>query len=148
MSTAVVPGLVGRLHAIVGLAADNAWAVGYSGIDVAGTRAFDLAAGVRRGLNAIPGVRVLDRGTRPCAIVTAAIEGWSAPDLVSALRARGINTTASLAWYGLLDFAEKGVDTALRISPHYYNSEEETRAVVEAIAELARVPHAAVRASS
>lgn len=132
---------------VLGLGAAARYARGV-GIDVAGTRAFELAAGVRRGLNAIPGVRVLDRGTRPCAIVTAAVEGWSAPDLVSALRARGINTTASLGWYGLLDFAEKGVDAALRISPHYYNSEEETRAVVEAIEELAQGARAAVRASS
>ena len=110
-----------------------------SAIGIARARdvAFALAARTRRSLSEIPGVRVLDRGSNPCAIVTASIARADAPAVVSALRERRINTSASLAWYGLYDFAEKGVSSAVRISPHYYNTEAEVDAAVDAIAEIA-----------
>jgi selenocysteine lyase/cysteine desulfurase len=82
-------------------------------------------------------VRVLDRGRNPCAIVTASIAGIDAPSAVAILRERGINTSASLGWYGLYDFAEKGVDSALRLSPHYYNTEAEVDSAIAAIGEIA-----------
>jgi len=107
------------------------------GIDVAHQRAFALAAHLRAGLKGIPGVRVLDRGHNPCAIVTAAVGSLDATDVVAALAARGINTTASLGWYGLLDFAEKQVSSAVRISPHYFNTEGEVDSVVAAVGEIA-----------
>jgi selenocysteine lyase/cysteine desulfurase len=107
------------------------------GVATSGARAFQLAAGLRRRLNAIDGVRVLDRGPNPCAIVTAAVSGWYAPDLVNALRERRINSAATLGWFGLLDLPERGIESALRLSPHYYNTEGEIDDAVGAIAELA-----------
>jgi selenocysteine lyase/cysteine desulfurase len=38
---------------------------------------------------------------------------------------------------GLLDLGDKDVPGALRISPHYYNTEGEVDRALEAIAELA-----------
>ena len=108
------------------------------GVERASDRAFELAARARRGLEAIPGVRVLDRGQRPCAIVTTSIAGWEPEAVVSALRDRGINTSASLKWYGQLDFAEKRVEGAVRLSPHYYNTEAEVDSALGALAEIAR----------
>jgi len=106
------------------------------GIDVARDRAKDLASRARDGLNAIDGVRTLDRGRSPCAIVTVAIDGWRADDAVAALREVGINTSASLREYAVYDFDKKGVTSAVRISPHYYNSEEEIDQLTVAVAEL------------
>ena len=117
----------------LGEAARYAMAVG---LGTARDRATNLAARARRGLAGIPGVRVLDRGADPCAIVTASIEGREAPEIVAALRKRGINSSASLGWYGIYDFAEKGVTSALRFSPHYYNTEEEVDAGVAAVADI------------
>ena len=111
------------------------------GIPRARDMAFSLAARARRGLSAIPGVRALDRGRNPCAIVTVSIARLDAPSAVSALRERGINTSASLGWYGLYDFAEKGVDSAVRLSPHYYNTESEVDAAIEAIGQMAAGVH-------
>ena len=56
--------------------------------------------------------------------------------LVHSLRAEGINTSLSLRDYAVLDFDDKGVEAAVRISPHYYNTEEEIGAVVAAVAGL------------
>ncbi|HEU4878856.1 MAG TPA: aminotransferase class V-fold PLP-dependent enzyme, partial [Gemmatimonadaceae bacterium] len=103
------------------------------GIEVAGTRAFELARRVRDKLREIPGVRVLDGGRKQCAIVTASVAGRDAQDIVRELSRQRINTSASLQWYGLLDFTEKRVESAIRLSPHYYNTEAEVDAAVEAL---------------
>jgi selenocysteine lyase/cysteine desulfurase len=108
------------------------------GIDVAGGRAFELARRVRTQLSDIPGMRVLDGGREQCAIVTAAIPNGDARDLVRELSRQRINTTASLRWYGLLDFTEKRIESAIRISPHYYNTEEEIDVVIGAIDRYSR----------
>jgi len=107
------------------------------GIETAHDRAWELAATLRSSLEAIPGVRVLDRGRERCAIVTAAIAGWHAADIARELTARRINTATSLREYGILDFDQKRVESAVRISPHYYNLEAEIEEVVGAVKELA-----------
>jgi selenocysteine lyase/cysteine desulfurase len=107
------------------------------GIDTAQSRAWELAAHARRRLEAIPGVRVFERGRQHCAIVTATIPGWHATEIVEQLANRGINTSASLREYGILDFDRKGIDSAVRISPHYYNSRDEIEQLAAAISELA-----------
>jgi selenocysteine lyase/cysteine desulfurase len=68
--------------------------------------------------------------------VTIATEGHDAASLVHSLRAQGINTSHSMRDYAILDFDDQGVEGAVRISPHYYNTEEEVEAVVAGVAEL------------
>ncbi len=108
------------------------------GIDRGGRRARELATILRTRLAALPGYRVLDRGPdgNLAAIVTADIPGWDAPALVTALRQRGINTSASLRAYAVIDMAEKNANSALRISPHYYNTEAELDALLDALESL------------
>ncbi len=101
-----------------------------------GRRARELAATLRTKLAALPGYRVLDRGKDLAAIVTAAVSGWDAPALVTALRQRGINTSASLGAYAVIDMAEKNAKSALRISPHYYNTEAELDVLIDALKSL------------
>ncbi|SHF08125.1 Selenocysteine lyase/Cysteine desulfurase [Fodinibius roseus] len=95
------------------------------GVETASRRALDLAAYTREKLAGLERVRVLDRGQNQCAIVTAAIRGMAAPEVVEKLRAKKINTSASMRHHGIIDMDAKGVETALRISPHYYNTREE-----------------------
>jgi selenocysteine lyase/cysteine desulfurase len=111
------------------------------GVARAGKRAVSLADYLRSCLKTIDGARVLDRGHDPCAIVTTDIAGQKAEHLVAELRRRGINASASLAWYGLIDMAEKKAAGALRLSPHYYNTPEEVDAAVEALREILSVRH-------
>jgi selenocysteine lyase/cysteine desulfurase len=101
------------------------------GVDVAAERASRLAAQLRTWLRAVPGARVLDKGTTCSAIVTVHIAGADHDRLVRQLRERGVNTSAtsrSSAWF---DMTEKGVESALRVSPHYYNTEKELETFVE-----------------
>jgi len=118
---------------VLGLGAAARYALNV-GIDVAGSLAFGLAQRTREKLHGIPGIRTLDAGRAQCAIVTASIENRDARDLVKELSRLGINTAASLKWYGLLDFTEKDVESAIRISPHYYNTEQEIDVVTDVIA--------------
>jgi selenocysteine lyase/cysteine desulfurase len=108
------------------------------GIDVAQGRAWALAATLRDALGDLPGVRVLDRGATRCAIVTIEIAGRDATTIVRALADRRINVVASLREFGIYDFTAKGVQTAVRLSPHYYNTEAEIGAAVEALGEIIR----------
>lgn len=117
----------------LGRAADYALDLGLEPIR---HRSWALAASARGGLAEIDGVRVLDRGSEPCAIVTIATEGQDPASLVHSLRAQGINTSLSMRDYAILDFDDQGVEAAVRISPHYYNTEEEIEAVVAGVAEL------------
>ncbi|HLZ93485.1 MAG TPA: aminotransferase class V-fold PLP-dependent enzyme [Candidatus Acidoferrum sp.] len=100
------------------------------GIAQGGRRARELAAALRGKLGELDGIRVLDRGSELAAIVTVEVAGWDARDLSKLLRSRGINTSASLRAYAVIDMEEKHAATALRLSPHYYNSEEELDRVV------------------
>jgi selenocysteine lyase/cysteine desulfurase len=107
------------------------------GVHAGGGRAFALAARLREGIRGIDGASVLDRGVNQCAIVTAAFAERHARDIVQRLAKESINTTASLKWYGLLDFGQRSVDSAVRISPHYYNTEEEIERCLEVLEDFA-----------
>jgi selenocysteine lyase/cysteine desulfurase len=103
------------------------------GIDRGGQRARALAARLRTSLAALPGLRVLDRGRELAAIVTVEVAGRAAPDVVRELRARGVNTSAAMREYAVIDMDDKQAATAVRLSPHYYNTDAELESAVEAL---------------
>jgi selenocysteine lyase/cysteine desulfurase len=108
------------------------------GVEKGGTRARQLASQLRARLKNLPGCRVLDWGTKLAAIVTVEVAGYEPRDLVALLRKQKINTNASLRAYAVIDMDQKQASGALRISPHYFNTEEEIGTVVDALAGLKR----------
>lgn len=108
------------------------------GVEAIAKRSPALAADLRQRLDAIDGVRTLDRGPQLGALVTFAIEGWEAKPFKSALDAQGINSALSFREFAQFDFGDKDIDWCLRLSPHYYNTEEEVAQVAGAVAELSR----------
>ncbi|MEI6411065.1 MAG: aminotransferase class V-fold PLP-dependent enzyme [Bacteroidota bacterium] len=84
-----------------------------------------LAAYTRAQLADIPGVRVLDMGEKLCGIVTAYAETWQPQSLMQSLQAENINCRISPLVAAQIDFPKKHVPWALRITPHYYNTEAE-----------------------
>ncbi|MFQ5551248.1 MAG: aminotransferase class V-fold PLP-dependent enzyme, partial [Gemmatimonadales bacterium] len=107
------------------------------GLDRIGRRTSGLAASIRQHLRHLSGVKVLDHGQNLCGIVAATIAGVDANSCYRQLLERDINTALSFRRYSLIDFAEPGVDWAVRISPHYYNTESEIDELVAAIEEIA-----------
>jgi selenocysteine lyase/cysteine desulfurase len=117
----------------MGAAAEYALEVG---ADTARDRAWGLAEYARGRLAELPGVRVLDRGAERCAIVTIDAAGRPGPELKLELRRRGINVSSPERVDAVIDMDEKGAASALRISPHYYNTAEEIDTAVGALEEL------------
>jgi selenocysteine lyase/cysteine desulfurase len=115
---------------VLGLGEAARYALGV-GVERGGRRARELAATLRSKLSEVGGIRVLDRGSELAAIVTIEVVGWDATELSKLLRGRGINSSASLRAYAVIDMDEKRAASALRLSPHYYNTEEEIERVVE-----------------
>jgi len=114
-------------------------AAGYAlevGIGKARERSWGLAASVRERLAEMDGIRVLDRGRSLCAIATAELGGRNAERVKLALRARGINTSSPLREDAVIDMDEKRAASAIRISPHYYNTADEIDRALAALAEV------------
>ncbi|NXY98593.1 aminotransferase class V-fold PLP-dependent enzyme [Streptomyces sp. BR123] len=110
------------------------------GLEPVSRRTPALAARLRGQLAGLPGVRTLDGGTAPAALVTFAVEGWRPQPFKAAMDARGINSALSFREFAQFDFGDKEVEWCLRLSPHYYNTEDEVDAVAAAVAELVRNP--------
>jgi selenocysteine lyase/cysteine desulfurase len=109
---------------------------GRADISEAGRYAAGLAAHVREQLAALPGVHVLDRGPALCAIATAEVMNVDATEIVARLREQAINTSATFREWAVIDMKQKGARTAVRISPHYYNTQREVDIALGAIEEF------------
>ncbi|MFF2353761.1 aminotransferase class V-fold PLP-dependent enzyme [Kitasatospora sp. NPDC058115] len=97
-----------------------------------------LAARLRERLDGLPGVRLLDGGPAPAALVTLTVAGWQAEPFKAALDARGVNSSLNFREYAQFDFDDKDVAWCLRLSPHYYNTEDEVDEVADTVARLVR----------
>lgn len=121
------------LGLVAGTGAAARYAVG-CGLEAVRDRARALATRLREGLAELAGVEVLDRGPELGAIVTCTVAGWTPSALVTSLREEGIRTSALERSSAVLDFDARGIEGALRLSPHAYNTEDEVDAAVEAVA--------------
>jgi cysteine desulfurase/selenocysteine lyase len=119
----------------LGVAIDYALALGMEAIE---DRSRGLADQLRSELHSISGVTIHDLGPRPAAIVTCSVAGIEADVVKTTLAKAGINVTASRASSTLLDATARQLPTVVRASPHYYNTEDELRAMVSEIRKLSR----------
>jgi selenocysteine lyase/cysteine desulfurase len=124
---------------VLGTGAAAAYAL-HVGLDEAYEYAAGLAQYCREALAALPGVRVLDRGERLGAIVTAEIAGHDPQEIMLRLREQAINTSVLGRTSAVIDMDAKAAAGALRISPHYYNTKRDIDAVVWALEEFAAEP--------
>ena len=119
----------------LGVAIDYALEIGMQAIE---ERSRGLANILREELWSISGVTIHDLGPRPAAIVTCSVAGIDANVVKTNLGKAGINVTASRTSSTLLDATARQLPTVVRASPHYYNSESETEAMVREIRKLSR----------
>lgn len=85
----------------------------------------DLAYALRTQLSPIPGVIVHDRGINQCGIVTFTVEGKDPFEIKQLLARQQIHVTVAQRNSTLLDLSERDLNTMVRASVHYYNSEAE-----------------------
>jgi selenocysteine lyase/cysteine desulfurase len=95
-----------------------------------------LSGNLRNQLSQLDKVIVLDKGPEVCGLVTFHIEGSDPKYIVNELLKRKINVVPSYRAFGIIDFDEKGVEWAVRASPHYYNTNEEIDIFIESIKEI------------
>ena len=95
-----------------------------------------LAARARTGLTEIPGLQLTDVGRDLAGIVTFTSQKFSAEDIMHRLRWRGIITQVAKVVHTRLDLEARGIDTAARLSPHYFILEHEIDLALEEIAKL------------
>lgn len=119
----------------VGLAAALDYALGW-GLEAIWARVQPLAAQLREGLRAIPGVCVTDIGEEQCGIVTFMAEGLPAEQIQQALAARAINVTVSRTSSTRFDMEARGLEEIVRASVHYYNDEGEVERFCEVVGEV------------
>jgi selenocysteine lyase/cysteine desulfurase len=97
-----------------------------------------LGARLRDGLAALDGVTVHDLGRERCAIVTARVAGVDSTDVAEALAAQAINVSTTVAEHNQFDSEVRDVHPLVRLSPHYYNTEEEIDRAIKAIGAVRR----------
>lgn len=119
-------------HALVlGAAEAHRYALAV-GLDAIAERNLALCTSLRGQLSQLPGVRLLDEGRHLSSIITLICDTKPAADLKAALTAQRINVSISTHGAAILDYDRKGMKTAaIRLSPHYFNTDDEINTVVE-----------------
>lgn len=122
--------VAGRLG--LGAAADYALNLGLKSIQ---ERACGLAQRARQGLRSL-GAQVHDLGKDQAAIVTFSLDGVDPTWLIEHLHSLNINIWSCTANSARLDMEARGLTRVLRVSPHYYNTENEIDSFLHAIEAL------------
>ncbi|MBS1668523.1 MAG: aminotransferase class V-fold PLP-dependent enzyme [Bacteroidetes bacterium] len=88
---------------------------------------------LRDGLAGIDGVMVLDKGSVKSNIVTFHKNGIELNEMERILKKEKVFYSVTKKEYAIIDFTKKGVDWAIRISPHYFNTLEEIKKTIDII---------------
>ncbi len=121
---------------VIGLAAAVDHALHW-GLDNIAARVQLLAATLRSDLEEIPGVRTHDLGLRKSGIVTFTVQGKEASNVMQELGSLGMNVSMGRKEIARLDLEHRGLNTVVRASTHYFNTEEEIERFVAAVRSLA-----------
>ena len=112
------------------VAIDYAAEIGFEKME---ERITQLADYMRQQISSLPDWKVLDKGKKKCGIVTAHHEKGRPGQFSKALKAANINAGFARTFNAVIDFNEKGVDWAMRVSPHYYNTDEEIDVLIQTL---------------
>jgi len=103
------------------------------GLDNIRTRVNHLAEGLRTELAGLPGIRVQDLGVEHAGLVTFAHDSVASADITAALLKENITVKTIPQAGALLDTLARGIPELVRVSAHYFNSEDELEAVLKAL---------------
>ncbi len=106
------------------------------GIENIQSRTTRLAEILRQRCRNLKGITVLDRGEELSGIVTLAAKDWAPGELKEEMKKEKINVSTVERSSALYDFDAKGAEGVLRISPHYYNTEDELSHMIEVLTKL------------
>jgi len=124
-------------HAAVlglGAAVDEALEWGLADIE---ERVTSLGASLREKLGEA-GLETYDIGRRLCAIVTTHLPGVDSNEVMERLFDMGVNVSVTGPSSTRIDAERRHLPELIRLSPHYYNTEDELAVAVAALAGLSR----------
>jgi selenocysteine lyase/cysteine desulfurase len=119
------------------VAAEYATSIGIGAIQ---SRVASLLGLLRRELSEIDGVDVLGNDDELGGIVTITVQDCDPTKIVTRLRSQNINVSAQGREHAVIDYDKKKVAGALRISPHYYNTNAEIESLLRAIESVSTSP--------
>lgn len=90
-----------------------------------------LISRLTENLNEIPHIKVLDRGSRKASIITFSVMNKSCDQMCELLHKQNVYFSVARKSSALIDFDKKGVEWAIRFSPHYFNTIDEIDEVVD-----------------
>lgn len=122
---AIVMGLQKAVEYILNIGIERIW-----------QRVQYLAALLRQRLGELDGVVVHDQGDVLCGIVTFSVSGMPAKEVRAKLAEKNINVHIGLAQSTLYYMNRKGLDSIVRASVHYYNTEKEIALVCQELRNL------------
>ncbi|GEP93415.1 Selenocysteine lyase/Cysteine desulfurase [Chitinophaga terrae (ex Kim and Jung 2007)] len=121
-SYALIMGSIAAIEYATNIGLNNIW-----------QRNQELVALLRKELTAA-GMTLQDKGQIHSAIITFTLPVQASGDtLKKYLNERGINISITPKSSAVIDFEEKNIDWAARVSPHYYNTEEEIHILIDAL---------------
>jgi selenocysteine lyase/cysteine desulfurase len=97
-----------------------------------------LSDKLRFGLAEIENVEITDIGTNLGAIVTCMVKGQPAKNVRAELMDNKITGQIASVFHTRLDLEARGIDECLRLSPHYYNTQEEIERTIALLAKIAQ----------
>lgn len=108
------------------------------GLDAIESRCRMLSTRLREALGHIPGITLHDLGPDPASIVTFSVKDQDSDALKSSLACHGFNVSVSRPSSTLLDARARQLPPVLRVSPHYYNTEDELARFIETLSVAVR----------
>jgi cysteine desulfurase / selenocysteine lyase len=97
-----------------------------------------LAGLMRRQLAYIEGITVHDQGDQQCGIVTFSVSGIGSSQIKSELAEKKIHVSVGLAKSTLIYMNRNSLNTVVRASVHYYNTEEEINGMCRALESIVK----------
>jgi len=116
----------------IGLGVAVDYALGW-GIEAIRERVTGLADLLRDSLAQVPDVRVRDLGRDRCGIVTFTHERVSAAALKEQMARKRINVSITSLSSTRIDMESRNLDSMIRASVHYYNTEDEVGGLVDTL---------------
>jgi cysteine desulfurase/selenocysteine lyase len=108
------------------------------GVEKTWERIAKLADLLRSQLESIPEITVHDLGLDKCGIISFSVKDKDPYDIRRALLERNINVSVSKVESTRLDMEARGLESLIRASVHYYNSEEEVDRFCDLLTSLIR----------
>jgi len=106
------------------------------GIDRIESRVATLAHSLREQLSQLSGVAVHDLGEHKCGIVTLTKQGVPSDSAAQQLSELGMNVSVSVRSSARLDLGQRNLESLVRASVHYFNTEQEISKFILAVDSL------------